>query len=134
MLDKFGNIFKVQELRDRVLFTLFIFLICRIGAHIPTPGINAEALGAFFQQSQNTLFGLYDMFTGGAFRKVAIFGLGIMPYISASIIIQLLGTTMPFLPASDERRRAGTQENQPVHALRNSVSVRNAGCRCGCVP
>ncbi len=96
MLDKFGNIFKVQELRDRVLFTLFIFLICRIGAHIPTPGINAEALGAFFQQSQNTLFGLYDMFTGGAFRKVAIFGLGIMPYISASIIIQLLGTTMPF--------------------------------------
>ncbi len=96
MLEKFGNIFKIPELRDRVLFTLFIFLVCRIGAHIPTPGINAQALGDFFQQSQNTLFGLYDMFTGGAFQKVAIFGLGIMPYISASIIIQMMGSTVPY--------------------------------------
>ncbi|MCB1045733.1 MAG: preprotein translocase subunit SecY [Calditrichaeota bacterium] len=96
MLEKFSNIFRIPELRDRVLFTLFIFLICRIGAHIPTPGINAAALGQFFEQSQNTLFGLYDMFTGGAFQKVAIFGLGIMPYISASIIIQLMGTTVPY--------------------------------------
>jgi preprotein translocase subunit SecY len=96
MLDKFANIFRISELRDRVLFTLFIFLICRLGAHIPTPGIDAVALGEFFRQSQNTLFGLYDMFTGGAFQKVAIFGLGIMPYISASIIIQLMSTTVPY--------------------------------------
>lgn len=96
MLDKFANIFRIPELRDRVLFTLFIFLVCRIGVHIPTPGIDAGALGEFFTQSQNTLFGLYDMFTGGAFQKVGIFGLGVMPYISASIIIQLMGTTVPF--------------------------------------
>jgi preprotein translocase subunit SecY len=64
--------------------------------HIPTPGIDAGALGEFFTQSQNTLFGLYDMFTGGAFQKVGIFGLGVMPYISASIIIQLMGTTVPY--------------------------------------
>jgi preprotein translocase subunit SecY len=96
MLNKFRDIFRIPELRDRILFTLFIFLICRVGAHIPTPGIDAEALGQFFEQSQNTLFGLYDMFTGGAFQKVAIFGLGIMPYISASIIIQLMGTTVPY--------------------------------------
>jgi preprotein translocase subunit SecY len=96
MLDKFANIFRIPELRDRVLFTLFIFLICRIGVHIPTPGIDSEGLGQFFTQSQNTLFGLYDMFTGGAFQKVGIFGLGVMPYISASIIIQLMGTTVPF--------------------------------------
>jgi preprotein translocase subunit SecY len=96
MLDKFANIFRIPELRDRVLFTLFIFLVCRIGVHIPTPGIDAGALGEFFTQSQNTLFGLYDMFTGGAFQKVGIFGLGVMPYISASIIIQLMGTTVPY--------------------------------------
>ncbi len=110
MLEKFANIFRIPELRDRVLFTLFIFLICRVGAHIPTPGINAEALGEFFRQSQNTLFGLYDMFTGGAFQKVAVFGLGIMPYISASIIIQLLSTTMPFFQRLSKEGEQGRKK------------------------
>ena len=96
MLSAFQNIFKVEELRRRVLFTLGILVVYRVGGHIPTPGVDAQALGAFFATAGSTLFGLYDMFVGGAFYKATIFALGIMPYISASIIIQLLGTVIPY--------------------------------------
>jgi preprotein translocase subunit SecY len=70
--------------------------IYRLGGHVPTPGIDPQVLSDFFEQSQNSLFGLYDMFVGGAFKRVTVFALGIMPYISASIIIQLLGTVFPY--------------------------------------
>ncbi len=96
MLETLKNIFRIPELRKKIGFTLFIFFIYRVGGHIPTPGIDPRVLGEFFAQSQNTLFGLYDMFVGGAFTKATIFALGIMPYISASIIIQLLGTVFPY--------------------------------------
>jgi preprotein translocase subunit SecY len=96
VLETFKNIFKIPELRRRIGFTILIIFIYRIGAHVPTPGINPRVLGDFFSQSQNTLFGFYDMFVGGAFKKATIFALGIMPYISASIIIQLLGTVFPY--------------------------------------
>lgn len=96
MFETLKNIFKVPELRKRIGFTIFIILIFRIGTHIPTPGVNPEVLADFFSQAQGTLFGLYDMFVGGAFSKASIFGLGIMPYISASIIIQLLATVFPY--------------------------------------
>jgi len=90
------NAFKIPELKNKILFTIAILIVCRIGAHIPTPGIDTQALGAFFSQSKGTLFGLYDMFAGGAFRKATIFALGIMPYISASIILQLFGSVLPY--------------------------------------
>jgi len=96
VLDTFKNIFKIPELRTKIWFTLFIIFIYRLGGHIPTPGIDPKILGEFFAQSQGTLFGMYDMFVGGAFKKATIFALGIMPYISASIIIQLLGTVFPY--------------------------------------
>jgi preprotein translocase subunit SecY len=96
VLETLKNVFRIPELRKKIGFTLFIFLIYRVGGHIPTPGIDPRVLGEFFAQSQNTLFGLYDMFVGGAFTKATIFALGIMPYISASIIIQLLGTVFPY--------------------------------------
>ncbi|MBD3317210.1 MAG: preprotein translocase subunit SecY [Chitinivibrionales bacterium] len=96
VLETFKNMFRVPELRKRILFTLGIIFIYRIGGHIPTPGIQPDLLAEFFNQSQNTLFGLFDMFVGGAFKKATIFALGIMPYISASIIIQLLGTVFPY--------------------------------------
>jgi preprotein translocase subunit SecY len=96
VLETLRNIFRIPELRRRIGFTLLIIFIYRIGGHIPTPGINPKVLAYFFEQSRNTLFGLYDMFVGGAFQKAAIFALGIMPYISASIIIQLLGTVFPY--------------------------------------
>ncbi|MDD5672881.1 MAG: preprotein translocase subunit SecY [Chitinivibrionales bacterium] len=96
MFETIQNIFRVPELRKRIGFTILMCFIYRVGGHIPTPGVNPQALGEFFAQSSNTLFGLYDMFVGGAFSKATIFALGIMPYISASIIIQLLGTVFPY--------------------------------------
>ncbi|NLG16340.1 MAG: preprotein translocase subunit SecY [Fibrobacter sp.] len=96
MLETFKNIFKIPELKKRILFTLFIVFVYRVGGHVPTPGIDPRVLSDFLAQSQNSLFGLYDMFVGGAFKRVTVFALGIMPYISASIIIQLLGTVFPY--------------------------------------
>ena len=96
MLETFQNIFRIPELRKKIYFTLGIIFIYRLGGHIPTPGIDPRVLAEFFAQSQNSLFGLYDMFVGGAFKRVTVFALGIMPYISASIIIQLLGSVFPY--------------------------------------
>jgi len=95
MIDKLQTIMKIPELRKKILFTLGILFICRVGAHIPMPGIDIGALSFYFNQAQNSLFGMFDMFTGGAFQKAALFSIGIMPYISASIIIQLLGSVFP---------------------------------------
>ncbi|MBS1494360.1 MAG: preprotein translocase subunit SecY [Bacteroidetes bacterium] len=96
-VENIRNIFKIEELRTRILFTIGILIVVRIGAHITLPGIDVAALTeASKNQSDNTLFALYDMFVGGAFNKAAIFALGIMPYISASIIIQLLGAVFPY--------------------------------------
>jgi len=95
ILESFRNIFKIADLRKRVLFTITILGIERIGTHIVTPGIDTAVLAEGFKNLQGTLFGLYDLFAGGAFQKAAIFGLGIMPYISASIIIQLMGAVFP---------------------------------------
>ena len=89
ILSSFRNIFKIAELRKRILFTLMILGIERIGTLVVTPGIDTTVLEEGFRQLQGTLFGLYDLFAGGAFSRAAVFGLGIMPYISASIIIQL---------------------------------------------
>jgi len=97
ILDTFRNIFKIGELRKRILFTLMVLGVERIGTHVVTPGIDTAALTEGFKNLQGTLFGLYDIFAGGAFSKAAIFGMGIMPYISASIIIQLLGAVFPFI-------------------------------------
>ena len=113
MINTFQNIFKIPELRKRILFTLGILVVYRIGSHIPTPGVDAQALGEFFKQAGGSLLGLYDMFAGGAFAKATIFSLGIMPYISASIIMQLLGTVVPFFQKlqkeGEEGRRKITQ-------------------------
>jgi preprotein translocase subunit SecY len=97
ILETFRNIFKIGELRKRILFTLMVLSVERIGTHVVTPGIDTAALTEGFQNLQGTLFGLYDLFAGGAFSKAAVFGMGIMPYISASIIIQLLGAVFPFI-------------------------------------
>ncbi len=95
MQNPVGNLFKVPELKDKILFTLFILLVYRIGAHITVPGLNLTALEQHVGNLQNTFFGLYDMFTGGGLRRATIFALGIMPYISGSIIFQLLAAVSP---------------------------------------
>ena len=110
MLDRISNIFKIPELRDRILFTLLIFLVYRIGGHVPVAGIDAGALAEFFQQNANTLFGLYDMFVGGAFQRATVFALGIMPYISASIIFQLMGTVVPYFQKLQKEGEEGRKK------------------------
>jgi preprotein translocase subunit SecY len=95
-VSSFRNIFKIEELRTRIFFTIALLIVVRIGAHITLPGIDAAKLAELGKTSDNSLFGLYDMFVGGAFSKAAIFALGIMPYISSSIIIQLLGAVFPY--------------------------------------
>jgi preprotein translocase subunit SecY len=90
MLEKLANIFRVPDLRKRVLFTLGLLAVYRIGGHIPTPGINGDKLAQFFEQNRGSVLGFVDLFSGGNLRRLTIFALGIMPYITASIILQLL--------------------------------------------
>src|SRR5271165_4133814 len=90
MFEKFANIFRIPDLRKRVLFTLAMLAIYRLGGHIPTPGVNTAALEQFFNQQSGSSLGLVDMFSGGNLRRLTVFALGIMPYITASIIFQLL--------------------------------------------
>jgi preprotein translocase subunit SecY len=97
MVESIKNIFAVPDLRKRVLFTLGLLGVYRIGNHIPTPGVNTNALALLADSNKNTMFGMYDMFSGGSLSKVTIFALGIMPYISASIILQLLTVVWPYL-------------------------------------
>jgi preprotein translocase subunit SecY len=90
MLEKLTNIFRIEDLRKRVFFTLGLLAVYRLGAHIPTPGINAKMLADFFNQNSGSALGLVDLFSGGNLRRLTVFALGIMPYITASIIFQLL--------------------------------------------
>ncbi len=108
MIEKLRNIFQVPELRRRITFTLALFVVYRLGEHVPTPGVNARALASAFESQRGTLFGLYDLFVGGAFSRATIFALGIMPYISSSIIIQLLGAVVPYF----EKLRKEGEEGQ----------------------
>ncbi|MGA9039014.1 MAG: preprotein translocase subunit SecY [Terriglobales bacterium] len=90
MFDKLANIFRIPDLRKRILFTLGLLAVYRLGGHIPTPGVNADKLQQYFEANRGSFLGLADMFTGGQLRRLTIFALGIMPYITASIILQLL--------------------------------------------
>src|SRR5450432_1982705 len=90
MFDKLANIFRIPDLRRRILFTLGLLFVYRLGGHLPTPGINTAALEQYFQGQQGGLFGFVDLFSGGQLRRMTIFALGIMPYITSSIILQLL--------------------------------------------
>src|SRR5512146_216379 len=90
MLEKLANVFRVPDLRKRIIFTLGLLAVYRLGGHIPTPGINADLLQQFFEQNRGTFLGFVDLFSGGQLRRLTIFALGIMPYITASIILQLL--------------------------------------------
>jgi preprotein translocase subunit SecY len=109
--ESFRNIFKIQELRTRLLYTAAILIVVRIGAHITLPGVDAVLLAkAEASQAANTLFGLYDLFVGGAFKNAAIFALGIMPYISSSIILQLLGAVVPYFQKLSKEGEEGRKK------------------------
>jgi preprotein translocase subunit SecY len=106
----FQNIGKIPELKRRILMTFFLLAVYRVGVHVPTPGINADALRAYFQGMAGTLLGFFDMFAGGALSNFSVFALGIMPYISASIILQLLTVVIPYLDRLNKEGEAGRKK------------------------
>lgn len=109
--DTFRNIFKIHELRQRILYTLALLIIVRLGAHVTLPGIDASVLAdAMSNRTSDNLFGLYDLFVGGAFHNAAIFALGIMPYISSSIIIQLAGAVVPYFQKLQQEGEDGRKK------------------------
>jgi len=110
LIGSIANIAKIPELKRRVFFTLLLLLVYRLGVHVPTPGINTIALKEFFGRYQQTLFGVIDMFTGGALENFSVFSLGIMPYISASIILQLLTVVVPHLERLSKEGEAGRKK------------------------
>ncbi|MCA9740025.1 MAG: preprotein translocase subunit SecY [Deferribacteres bacterium] len=111
MIRSFQSVFKIPELKKRIIFTLLVLVVYRIGGHVPIPGVNPDALLSYFNQvGGGGLFGLYDMFAGGAFSRATVFALGIMPYISASIIIQLLGAVMPFFQKLQKEGEEGRKK------------------------
>lgn len=110
MFKAFQNIFNIPDLRKRVIYTLILLAIFRVGAHIPVPGINTKALSAATSAQAGTLFAFIDMFSGGAFKQLSIFALGIMPYISASIILQLLTVVIPYLERLQKEGEAGRKK------------------------
>ncbi|MDP2973266.1 MAG: preprotein translocase subunit SecY [Deltaproteobacteria bacterium] len=110
MISGAQNIFKIPELKRRILMTFLFLAIYRIGVHIPTPGINGDALASFFAHAKGTLFSLIDMFSGGALERLSVFALGIMPYISASIILQLLTVVIPYLAQLQKEGEIGRKK------------------------
>src|SRR5918994_3646072 len=109
-IDSVKNLFAIAELRKRVLFTLGMLIVYRIGGHIPTPGINTAALAQLVEQARGTMFGLYNMFSGDNLSRMTIFALGIMPYISASIILQLLTVVWPYLERISKEGELGRRK------------------------
>src|SRR6266478_4229959 len=109
-IEAFRNLFRIPDLRNRVLFTLALLAVYRIGAHIPTPGINIAALTRLFEQGQGSVLGIFDLFSGGNLRRLTIFALGIMPYITASIILQLMTVVFPYLERLQKEGELGRRK------------------------
>ena len=126
MIGGVQNIGRIPELRQRILFTFGMLAVYRVGAHIVTPGIDPEVdARSSSTQMQGTIFGLFNVFSGGALEQLSIFALGIMPYISASIIFQLLTIVIPQLEALRKEGEQGQRQDHAVHALRA-----RSGSRC----
>ena len=121
MMKAFGDVWRIPDLRKKILFTLGMFIVYRFGSHIPVPGVDTSALAAAFQAMRGSVLGLYDIFVGGNLRRATIFALGIMPYISASIILQILGATIPYyqrlMKEGEEGRRKINQHTRYLTVL-----------------
>ena len=114
MLRVVGNIFRIPDLRRRVLFTLGLLVVMQLGTQITIPGVDRNSLADYMQNSgmEGTLFGMLDMFTGGAFKNLSLFALGVMPYITASIILQLLAVVWPFM---EELAKKGPEGRKKIN-------------------
>src|SRR3989475_12373942 len=104
------NMFRIEDLRNRVLFTLALLAVYRIGAHIPTPGINVTGLERIFSQSAGSVLGIFDLFSGGNFRRLTVFALGIMAYITSPIILQLMPVAFPYLERLQKEGELGRRK------------------------
>src|SRR3989440_3156892 len=109
-LQALSYLFRIEDLRKRVLFTLALLAVYRLGAHIPTPGINKDVLELYFQQAQGSALGIFDLFSGGNLRRLTIFALGIMPYITSSIILQLMTVVFPYLERLQKEGELGRRK------------------------
>ncbi|MDP4727028.1 MAG: preprotein translocase subunit SecY, partial [Desulfobacterales bacterium] len=107
----FGNIFKIPELKRRILYTLALLVVYRVGVHVPVPGIDKGALAEIFDRAKDTILGIFNMFSGGALENLSVFALGIMPYISASIILQLMTVVIPHL---EQLKKEGEQGRKKI--------------------
>src|SRR5436190_20212205 len=105
-----ANVFRIPDLRKRILFTLGLLAVYRLGSHIPTPGINIHRWEEFFSSASGSIFGFFDLFAGGNIRRLTIFALGIMPYITASIILQLLTVVVPTLEKLQKEGELGRRK------------------------
>src|SRR6202521_3438773 len=110
MFEKLANAFRIPDLRKRLLFTLGLLAVYRLGGHIPTPGINTLRWEEFFSRNSGSIFGFFDLFAGGNIRRLTIFALGIMPYITASIILQLLTVVVPTLEKLQKEGELGRRK------------------------
>src|ERR1700752_4354643 len=110
MLSGFQNAARIPELKRRLLFTAAMLAVYRLGVHVPTPGIDRHAMAAFFEQQKGTLFGFLNLFSGGALEQFSVFSLGIMPYISSSIILQLLTVVLPPLERLSKEGEVGRRK------------------------
>ena len=129
MFSWLSNAWRVPELRHRVLFTALILAIYRLGSWIPAPGVDSSAIKDYFNSTGGTVLGLLNLFSGGALSQFAIFALGIMPYVTASIILQLLTVVVPRLEQLQKEGEAGLRQDQPVHALPHGRAGRGAVTR-----
>ena len=129
MLGAFVNAFRTPDLRKKLLFVLFIVALFRLGSQIPTPGVNVANVQKCFDNADNSLYGLINMFTGGALLQLTVFALGIMPYITASIILQLLVVVIPRLEALKKEGPGGADQDHPVHPLPHPGARHPAGHR-----
>ncbi|MCK6519950.1 preprotein translocase subunit SecY [Myxococcota bacterium] len=128
MFSSLADVWKMPDLRSRIFFTLALLAVYRLGIFIPAPGVDRAALSEFFQSGSNTLFGLYDMFSGGALEQFSVFVLGIMPYISASIIIQVLSSTVPQLERLSKEGQTGRNKlNQYTRYLTIVIALVQSG-------
>src|ERR1700678_4609375 len=110
-IEAFANIFRIPDLRKRLMFTLGLLAVYRLGSQVPTPGINVQRWEAIFSSAQGPIFGFFDLFAGGNIRKLTIFALGIMPYITASIILQLLTVVVPTLEKLQKEGELGRRKS-----------------------
>src|SRR6202158_4954272 len=109
-IQAFANLSRIDDLRNRLFFTLGLLAVYRLGAHIPTPGINTAVLEEIFKQSAGSVLGIFDLFSGGNFRRLTIFALGIMPYITSSILVQLMTVVFPYLERLQKEGELGRRK------------------------